>query len=57
MGRDDHGGVGVGERVVEAVRAVAQLGELGDEVVETAPLVVDFRGVTRGITAENLVRL
>jgi UDP-N-acetyl-D-glucosamine dehydrogenase len=27
------------------------------EVVETAPLVVDFRGVTRGITAENLVRL
>jgi UDP-N-acetyl-D-glucosamine dehydrogenase len=27
------------------------------EVVATAPLVVDFRGVTRGITAENLVRL
>jgi UDP-N-acetyl-D-glucosamine dehydrogenase len=27
------------------------------EVVETAQLVVDFRGVTRGITAENLVRL
>ncbi|HJZ35507.1 MAG TPA: nucleotide sugar dehydrogenase [Solirubrobacterales bacterium] len=27
------------------------------EVVETAPLVVDFRGVTRGITADNLVRL
>ena len=27
------------------------------EVVEAAPLVVDFRGVTRGITAENLVRL
>jgi UDP-N-acetyl-D-glucosamine dehydrogenase len=27
------------------------------EVVETAELVVDFRGVTRGITAENLVRL
>jgi UDP-N-acetyl-D-glucosamine dehydrogenase len=27
------------------------------EVVDTAQLVVDFRGVTRGITAENLVRL
>jgi UDP-N-acetyl-D-glucosamine dehydrogenase len=28
-----------------------------EEVVATAPLVVDFRGVTRGIRAENLVRL
>ncbi len=28
-----------------------------EEVVSTAPLVVDFRGVTRGIRAENLVRL
>ncbi|HVW48639.1 MAG TPA: nucleotide sugar dehydrogenase [Solirubrobacterales bacterium] len=27
------------------------------EVVERAPLVVDLRGVTRGITADNLVRL
>jgi UDP-N-acetyl-D-glucosamine dehydrogenase len=26
-------------------------------VLETAPLVVDFRGVTRGINAPNLVRL
>jgi UDP-N-acetyl-D-glucosamine dehydrogenase len=26
-------------------------------VVEGAPLVVDFRGVTRGIEASNLVRL
>ena len=26
-------------------------------LVDTAPLVVDFRGVTRGITAEHLVRL
>jgi UDP-N-acetyl-D-glucosamine dehydrogenase len=26
-------------------------------VIETAPLVVDFRGVTRGIEASNLVRL
>jgi UDP-N-acetyl-D-glucosamine dehydrogenase len=26
-------------------------------VVEAAPMVVDFRGVTRGIEAENLVRL
>jgi len=26
-------------------------------IVERAPLVIDFRGVTRGITAENLVRL
>ncbi len=28
-----------------------------EEVVSTAPLVVDFRGVTRGIEAANLVRL
>jgi len=28
-----------------------------EEVVSTAPLVVDFRGVTRGIEAQNLVRL
>jgi UDP-N-acetyl-D-glucosamine dehydrogenase len=28
-----------------------------EEVVSAAPLVVDFRGVTRGIEAENLVRL
>jgi UDP-N-acetyl-D-glucosamine dehydrogenase len=28
-----------------------------EELVATAPLVVDFRGVTRGIRAENLVRL
>jgi UDP-N-acetyl-D-glucosamine dehydrogenase len=28
-----------------------------EEIVETAPLVVDFRGVTRGIRSENLVRL
>jgi UDP-N-acetyl-D-mannosaminuronate dehydrogenase len=27
------------------------------EVVSEAPLVVDLRGVTRGIRAENLVRL
>jgi len=27
------------------------------QVVSRAPLVVDFRGVTRGIEAENLVRL
>jgi hypothetical protein len=27
------------------------------KVVEVAPLVVDFRGVTRGIEAPNLVRL
>ncbi|MGB7588166.1 MAG: hypothetical protein WBM00_05610 [Solirubrobacterales bacterium] len=27
------------------------------EVVSTAALVVDFRGVTRGIEAANLVRL
>ncbi|HEU4599493.1 MAG TPA: nucleotide sugar dehydrogenase, partial [Solirubrobacterales bacterium] len=27
------------------------------QVVAAAPLVVDFRGVTRGITADNLVRL
>ncbi|MEX2107527.1 MAG: nucleotide sugar dehydrogenase [Solirubrobacterales bacterium] len=28
-----------------------------EKVVSAAPLVVDFRGVTRGIAAENLVRL
>ena len=28
-----------------------------ENVVATAPLVIDFRGVTRGIEAENLVRL
>lgn len=28
-----------------------------ERVVAEAPLVVDFRGVTRGITAENLIRL
>jgi UDP-N-acetyl-D-glucosamine dehydrogenase len=28
-----------------------------EEVVATAPLVIDFRGVTREIEAENLVRL
>lgn len=28
-----------------------------EAVVKTAPLVVDFRGVTRGIDADNLVRL
>jgi hypothetical protein len=28
-----------------------------EEVVRSCPLVVDFRGVTRGIEAPNLVRL
>ncbi len=28
-----------------------------EQVVQTAPLVVDFSGVTRGIEAPNLVRL
>ena len=28
-----------------------------EHIVATAPLVVDFRGVTRGISAQNLVRL
>ena len=28
-----------------------------ERVVRTAPLVVDFRGVTRGLEASNLVRL
>ena len=28
-----------------------------ERVVAEAPLVVDFRGVTRGIAAENLIRL
>jgi UDP-N-acetyl-D-glucosamine dehydrogenase len=28
-----------------------------ERIVAAAPLVIDFRGITRGITAENLVRL
>ena len=28
-----------------------------EDVVSTAPLVVDFRGVTRSIDAKNLIRL
>ena len=28
-----------------------------ERIVASAPLVVDFRGVTRGIEASNLVRL
>jgi hypothetical protein len=31
--------------------------KIGVRVVREAPLVVDFRGVTRGIEAPNLVRL
>ena len=31
--------------------------DLDTRVVRGAPLVVDFRGVTRGIEAPNLVRL
>jgi hypothetical protein len=31
--------------------------KIGVLVVREAPLVVDFRGVTRGIEAPNLVRL
>jgi hypothetical protein len=27
------------------------------QVVSTAPIVIDFRGITRGIEADNLVRL
>ena len=28
-----------------------------EQIVSSAPVVVDFRGVTRGIEAPNLVRL
>jgi hypothetical protein len=31
--------------------------KIGVRVVRETPLVVDFRGVTRGIEAPNLVRL
>ena len=31
--------------------------ESAQALVERAPLVVDFRGVTRGIEADNLIRL
>ena len=40
-----------------AVIVTAHPGLDARRVVETAPLVVDFRGVTRGIEAPNLVRL
>jgi UDP-N-acetyl-D-glucosamine dehydrogenase len=40
-----------------AVIVTAHPGLDAQHVVDAAPLVVDFRGVTRGITARNLVRL
>jgi UDP-N-acetyl-D-glucosamine dehydrogenase len=40
-----------------AVIVTAHPGLDARRIVETAPLVVDFRGVTRGIEAPNLVRL
>jgi UDP-N-acetyl-D-glucosamine dehydrogenase len=40
-----------------AVIVTAHPGLDAREVVDTAPLVVDFRGVTRGIEARHLVRL
>src|SRR5437763_12219181 len=40
-----------------AVIVTAHPGLDAEQVVRTAPLVVDFRGVTRGIEAANLVRL
>jgi UDP-N-acetyl-D-glucosamine dehydrogenase len=40
-----------------AVIVTAHPGLDARQVVEAAPLVVDFRGVTRGIEARNLVRL
>jgi UDP-N-acetyl-D-glucosamine dehydrogenase len=50
--------LGEGLRSADVVAIVTAHPELDyAEVVATAPLVVDFRGVTRGIKAENLVRL
>ena len=40
-----------------AVIVTAHPGLDVEQVVRQAPLVVDFRGVTRGIEAANLVRL
>ncbi len=40
-----------------AVIVTAHPGVDIEAIVRTAPLVIDFRGVTRGIEAENLVRL
>ena len=40
-----------------AVIVTAHPGLDVERVVRAAPLVVDFRGVTRGIEAPNLVRL
>ncbi|MBA2429834.1 MAG: hypothetical protein H0V55_08940 [Thermoleophilaceae bacterium] len=45
------------EGVDAAVIVTAHPGLDVQRIVNGAPLVVDFRGVTRGITAENLVRL
>ena len=49
------------ERALEgadvAVILTAHPGLDVEELVRGAPLVVDFRGVTRGIEAPNLVRL
>ncbi len=45
------------EGVDLAVIVTAHPGVDVDEVLSRAPLVVDFRGVTRGIEASNLVRL
>lgn len=42
---------------IEAVIVTAHPGLDLERVVREAPLVVDFRGVTRGIEAANLVRL
>ena len=39
-----------------SLAGVLQAGDV-EEVVRSAPLVVDFRGVTRDIEAPNLVRL
>jgi len=50
--------VAFGEAGHDVVGVVTAHGEIDYErVVAEAPLVVDFRGVTRGITAENLIRL
>ena len=49
------------EQVLEgadaAVILTAHPGLDVEHIVSTAPVVVDFRGVTRGIEAPNLVRL
>ena len=45
------------ERLAALAHHDPHVAEVGELDLASVPLVVDFRGVTRGITAENLIRL